>query len=64
MKIIYYETTCDPSEKKCGYVIAEEHDDYFVITEEQYERALKNLTVVGAELMFDGYKPVYVRWRD
>lgn len=62
MKKINYRTAYDTTNMICGYVLAEEHKDYYTITRQQYNRALKNRTVGGdAGLIFDSEKPVLVK---
>jgi hypothetical protein len=60
MKINY--TTCyDTNNAVCGYVMANEYMDGYSITEDQYNRALKNRTIGGtANIKFICDKPVYV----
>lgn len=65
MKRIYYKTAYDNTNTICGYVNAEERENYYVITKQQYNRALKNRTVGGtAGLIFDSDKPVLVKGID
>ena len=65
MKKIYYKTAYDTTERICGYVLAEDHNDCYTITKQQYNRALKNRTVGGdAGLIFESEKPVFVRGID
>lgn len=61
MKKINYTTAYDTTNAVCGYVQAEEHDNYYTITRGQYNRALKNRTIGGiAGIVFDADKPVHV----
>lgn len=61
MKKISYSTHYDTTDKICGYVFAQEHNGYYTITQQQYNRALKNRTIGGiAGLNFHADKPVYV----
>ena len=65
MKKIYYKTAYDTTERICGYVYAEDHNDCYTITKQQYNRALKNSTVGGyVGLIFECEKPVFVRGID
>lgn len=65
MKRIYYKTAYDTTGKICGYVNAEGHKDCYVISKQQYDRALKNRTIGGtAGLIFEATKPVYVQGYD
>lgn len=65
MKRIYYKTAYDTTEKICGYVNAEEHEDCYVISKQQYDRAFKKRTMGGiAGLIFESDKPVYVKGYD
>lgn len=61
MKKINYSTHYDTNETVCGYVMAAEYKDGYSITEDQYNRALKNRTIGGtANIKFICDKPVYV----
>lgn len=42
MKKIYYSTYYDTTNKICGYVLATEKEDCYLINENQYKNALKN----------------------
>lgn len=65
MKRIYYKTAYDTTAKICGYVNAEEHEDCYVISKQQYDRAFKKRTMGGiAGLIFESDKPVYVKGYD
>lgn len=60
---INYRTAYDATNRICGYVIARDKGNYFVITERQYNRALSNRTIGGvAGIIFDtdDDKPVRV----
>lgn len=58
---INYRTAYDTTNQICGYVIASDKGDYYVITERQYNRALSNRTIGGiAGVIFDADKPVRV----
>ena len=60
-KKIDYRTAHDSFNRICGYVYAEEHKDYYTITKQQYNRALKNRVIGGdAGLIFESDKPVLV----
>lgn len=43
-----------------GYVMAEEHDEYYSINRRQYNRAIKNLTIGGVAPQFVSDKPIRV----
>ena len=46
-KRIYFKTYYDPSDRICGYVMAEEKGNYYTVSEKQYKNALKKRTVGG-----------------
>lgn len=47
MKKIYYSTYYDTTNKICGYVLATEKEDCYLINENQYKNALKKRTIGG-----------------
>lgn len=69
-KRLYYKTAYDTNNTICGYVNAIDKGDdyaYYIITIDQYRRALRNRTIGGdAALVFvdytdDGWRRVNVR---
>ena len=62
---IYFKTHYDPSDRICGYVMAEKKSGYYTITERQYKNALKKRTVGGdAGIHFLTDKKVYIVTKD
>ena len=65
MKRIYYRTAYDTFNRICGYVNAEERENYYLITKRQYNRCLKNRCIGGtAGVIFESEKPVFVKGID
>ena len=62
MKKINYKTSYDSFNRICGYVYAEEHENYYTINKQQYKRALNNRVIGGtAGLIFESDKPVIIK---
>ena len=61
---INYRTQYDTTNQICGYVMAEDKGEYYLVSRRAYNRALKNRTIGGvAGIIFEGDKPVIVDFR-
>lgn len=65
MKKINYKTAYDENDTICGYVMAEEYKDGYIISNRQLDRAFKKRTIGGiANVIFLTDSPVYVDKND